>query len=288
MPSPINFDANTSETIWIDVPGGRLAAQDEGEGAPVVLVHSAVVNRRSWNGVVPALVAAGYRVIRYDMRGFGESTTDEISYQPHADVLAVMDHLRVGRAAIAGNSMGAAFMLDAVIASPDRFVAYVWVGGGIGGFDKKPSATEDALFQAESDAEDAKDWDLAAELDTRIWFDGWRDGVNEPATRTNPAVRASMKAMDRELLEPGRVYGEFDRISPPAIERLETVAVPTLVVIGGLDTSGTRSSAEVLAERVPGARIARIPEVAHIVGMEQPDQLAALIVEHLAPLPRWS
>ncbi len=64
--------------------------------------------------------------------------------------------------------------------------------------------------------------------------------------------------------------------------------MPTLVVIGGLDTSGTRSSAEVVAERVPGASIARIPEVAHIVGMEQPDELAALIVEHLAPLPRWS
>ncbi len=212
MPSPIDFDTTTSETIWIDVPNGRLAAQDEGEGPPVVLVHSAVVNRRSWNGVVPALVAAGYRVIRWDMRGFGESSTEEVSYQPHADVLAVMDHFGVGRAAVAGNSMGAAFMLDAVIASPERFVAYVWVGGGIGGFDKKPSAAEDALFQAESDAEDAKDWDLAAELDTRIWFDGWRDGVNEPASRTDPAVRASMKAMDRELLEPGRVYGEFDRI----------------------------------------------------------------------------
>ena len=288
MPAATNFDTNTSETIWIDIPGGRLAAQDEGEGPPVVLVHSAVVNRRSWNGVAPRLVEAGYRVIRYDMRGFGESTTEDIEYQPHADVLAVMDHFGVGRAAVVGNSMGAAFMLDAVIATPDRFVAYVWVGGGIGGFDKEPSATEDGLFQAESDAEDASDWDLAAELDTRIWMDGWRNGQNEPATRVDPGVRASMKAMDRELLEPGRAYGSFDRISPPAIERLETVAPPTLVVIGDLDTTGTRASAELLTERVPGARIERLPNVAHIVGMEEPDKLAALIVEHLAPLPRWS
>lgn len=284
----MTFDQNTSETIWVDVPGGRLAAQDEGQGPPVVLVHSAVVNRRSWNAVVPRLVDAGYRVIRYDMRGFGESSTEEIAYRPHADVLAVIDHFGVARAAVAGNSMGAAFMLDAVIDAPERFVAYVWVGGGIGGFDKEPSATEDSLFQAESDAEDAADWDLAAELDTRIWMDGWRDGVNEPSSRVDAAVRASMKAMDRELLEPGRVYGSFDRISPPAIERLETVAVPTLVVIGWLDTTGTRASAEVLAERVPGARIERLPDVAHIVPMEVPEKLAALIVEHLAPLPRWT
>ena len=288
MSPATDFDTTTSETIWIDVPGGRLAAQDEGEGPPVLLVHSAVVNRRSWNGVVPGLVAAGYRVLRYDMRGFGESTTDEIEYQPHADVVAVLDHFGVDRAAVAGNSMGAAFTLDAVLESPDRFVALIWIGGGIGGFNKEPSASEDALFTAEGEAEEAKEWDLAAELDTRIWMDGWRDGVNEPTTRVDPQVRASMKAMDRELLEPGRVYGEFKRPDPPAIERLETVAAPTLIVIGNLDTNGTRSSAEVLAERVPAARIERMPEVAHIIGMEEPEKVAALIVEHLAPLPRWS
>jgi 3-oxoadipate enol-lactonase len=288
MPEATSYDTNTSETIWIDVPGGRLAAQDEGDGPPVVLVHSAVVNRRSWNGVVPGLVEAGYRVIRYDMRGFGESTTDDIEYQPHADVLAVMDHFGVERAAVAGNSMGAAFMLDAVLESPERFVAYVWVGGGIGGFNKEPSETEQAAFDEEGAAEDASDWDLAAELDTRIWMDGWRDSAHAGVDRVDPAVRASMKAMDRELLEPGRAYGTFKRPDPPAYERLETVVPPTLVVIGDLDTQGTRSSAEILAQRVPGARIVRLPEVAHIIGMEEPDRVAELIVEHLAPLPRWA
>ena len=288
MPSAIDYDSNTSETIWIDVPGGRLAAQDEGQGPPVLLVHSAVVNRRSWNGVVPHLVGAGYRVLRYDMRGFGESTAEEVEFEPHGDVVAVLDHFGVDRAALAGNSMGAAFSLDAVLESPERFVAYIWIGGGIGGLNKEPEASEQALFEAEGEAEDAGDWDLAAELDTRIWMDGWRDGVNEPSSRVDPQVRASMKAMDRELLEPGRVYGHFKRPDPPAIERLETVAAPTLIVIGDLDTAGTRSSAEVLAGRVPGARIVRLPEVAHIIGMEQPETVAALIVAHLAPLPRWS
>jgi 3-oxoadipate enol-lactonase len=247
-----------------------------------------VVNRRSWNGVVPRLVEAGYRVIRYDMRGFGESTTDDVEYEPHADAVAVLDHFGVQRAAIGGNSMGGAFALDTVLESPERFVAYIWVGAGIGGFERDVLPSEDAVFQAESDAEEAKDWDHAAELDTRIWFDGWIDGELAPATRTDPATRTSMKAMDRELLEPGRIYGSFKRPDPPAIDRLEEIAVPTLVVIGELDTSGTRAAAEIVAERVPSARIERLPNVAHIIGMEEPDRLAALIVETLAPLPRWS
>ncbi len=278
----------SSPTIWIDIPGGRLAGQDEGEGPPVLLVHSAIVNRRSWDPVVPHLVEAGYRAIRYDMRGFGESTSEGVGFSAHEDLLAVLNHFGVRQAAIVGNSMGAVFSIDGLLAAPDRFVAFVWVGGGIGGWDKNPAPEEDALFKAESDAEEAGDWDLAAELDTRMWVDGWRDGVNQPATRVDPAIRAAIKAMDRELLEPGRVYGERRRPEPPAIERLEAIAQPTLVVIGDLDTTGTRAAAELVAQRVPGARIERVPEVAHIVGMEAPDRLGALIVEHLAPLPRWS
>ena len=277
----------TSPTIWIDVPGGRLAAQDEGAGPPILLIHSAIVNRRSWDPVVPLLVAAGYRVIRYDMRGFGESTTDDVEYQPHADAVAVLDHFGVERAAIGGNSLGGAFALDALVESPQRFVAFLWIGAGIGGYERGTEPAEQELFDAEGKAEDDGDWDLAAELDTRIWVDGWRDGANQATTRPDAAVRAAIKAWDRELLEPGRVYGEFKRPETRAIQRLETIAVPTLVVIGQLDTSGTRAAAEVMASRVPGARIERLPDVAHIVGMEAPERLAALIVEHLAPLPRW-
>jgi len=272
-------------TTWIDVPGARLAAEDEGDPTDptILLVHSAVVNRRSWDGVVPHLVDAGYRVIRYDMRGFGESTAEEVEFRGHEDVLAVLAHFGVGRSAIVGNSMGAHFALDAVLAAPEQFVAYVWVGGGMSGFDKEPSASEMALFDAEEAAERAGDWDQAAEFDAQIWF----DGVGQPATRGDPAVRAAFLAMDRQLLEPGRVYGKRKPVDDVAAGRLGTVHVPTLVVIGDLDTEGTRASAQKLADEVPGARLIHLPDVAHMVGMEKPDELAAMIVEFLAPLPRW-
>jgi pimeloyl-ACP methyl ester carboxylesterase len=273
------------ERIRIERPGARLVAEDEGEGPPILLVHSAIVNRRAWDPVVPLLVDAGYRAIRYDMRGFGESTAEDVEFTAHDDILAVLDHFGVRRAAIVGNSMGAIFSMEAVLAAPERFVAYAWVGGGIGGWDKEPSSPEEeAIFKAESDAEEAGDPDLAAELDTQIWV----DGIGQPVGRVRADVRDAIKAMDRQLLEPGRVFGKRVRPDPAAVDGLGSIAIPTLVVIGDLDTIGTRAAADKVAEDVPGARIVRLPDVAHIVGMEAPDRLAALIVEHLAPLPRWS
>ena len=130
-----------TERTWIETNGAKLAAEDHGEKAapPIVLVHSAVVNRRAWDGVVPHLVEAGYRVITYDMRGYGESTSEKVPFEGHGDLLAVLDHFGLEKTAVVGNSMGAHFALDAVLAAPERFAAYVWVGGGISGFDKDPS-----------------------------------------------------------------------------------------------------------------------------------------------------
>lgn len=281
--------SGTSPTIWIDVAGGRLAAQDEGrrDGPPILLVHSAIVNRHSWDPVVPHLAGAGYRVLRYDMRGFGDSTSEPVEFIAHQDLLAVLDFFDLRRAAVAGNSMGAHFVIDAVLAAPDRFVAMIWVGGGINGFDKANLPGEEKLFEAEAAAEEAGDWDLAAELDTRIWVDGWVDGVNQPSTRVDPAVREAIKAWDRELLEPGREYGNRIKAAP-AIDRLGEIEIPTLVAIGDLDTSGTRAAAEVLAEGVAGARLVRFPNAAHVIGMQAPEELASAMLDLLAPLRRWS
>jgi pimeloyl-ACP methyl ester carboxylesterase len=279
----------TSPTIWIDVAGARLAAQDEGsrDGSPILLVHSAIVNRRSWDPVVPHLTDAGYRVLRYDMRGFGDSPAEPVEFIAHQDLLAVLDFFGVRRAAVAGNSMGGHFAIDAVLAAPDRFVALMWVAGGINGFDKDNLPGEDELFEAEGAAEEAGDWDLAAELDTRIWVDGWVDGANQPATRVPAAVREAIKRWDRELLEPGREYGNRIKAAP-AIDRLGDIKVPTLVAIGDLDTSGTRAAGDRLAEGVEGARLVHFPNAAHIIGMEAPVELAAAMLDLLAPLPRWA
>lgn len=268
----------------IDVPGGRLRVVAEGEGPPILLVHSAIVDMRSWDEMVAPLVAAGYRVIRYDIRGYGSSTAEDVDFSNRADVLAVLDGVGAGQAAVVGNSRGAMIALDTVLDSPDRFVAFVWVGGGVGGFDGGATAEEIPVFEAADAVEERGDADALADLEVQIWV----NGIGESPTRVPAAIRKAVREMDRPLVEPGRVFGKPIPLDPPANERLGSVRVPTLAVVGALDTSGTRASAAHLAEAVAGARAITIPDVAHLIGMEVPAELAALIVEFLAPLPRWS
>jgi len=273
-----------TQTIWLDVPGGRLALEEEGDGPPIVLVHSAIVNRRAWDALTPLLVRAGYRVIRYDMRGFGESTAEAGEYSPRADLLAVLDSRGVGKAAVVGNSWGAMNALDTVIEAPSRFVALGWLGGGVGGFEGGNNPQEQELLDAEGRAEEEGKPDLATDLDVRIWV----DGVGQPPTRVPAALREAVRSMDRELLEPGREMGTNTRLDPPANERLAEVTLPVLAIVGALDTSGTRKAARRLAGGAANVKLEEWPDVAHMVAMEQPDRVAASLVELLAPLPRWS
>ncbi len=83
--------------------------QDHGVGKPVVLIHGWPLSGRSWENQVPALVAAGFRVITYDRRGFGSSSQPWGGYDYDtfaADLDALMRHLELRDAALVGFSMG--------------------------------------------------------------------------------------------------------------------------------------------------------------------------------------
>src|SRR5688572_18738504 len=103
------------QTRFVTVPGGRLYVVDDGDPtAPTIaLLHAGIADLRSWDALAPLLVDAGYRVIRFDARGFGRSQTDDVEYRPHDDVVAVLDALGIDRAVLVGNSQGGRTAIDA-------------------------------------------------------------------------------------------------------------------------------------------------------------------------------
>ena len=158
------------ESDRVGVDGGSIHVEVEGEGHPLLLIHGGLGDHRMWDLQVPAF-AERYRVIRYDTRGFGRTETDDVAYTDAADAIAVLDHVGATSAYLIGQSRGGSIALDVVVEHPERVDAFVSVAGGVSGFeaevvDGPPADEMERLYEAH-------DMDALAELETRVWVDGW-------------------------------------------------------------------------------------------------------------------
>ncbi len=265
--------------LMIPVPGARLYAVDEGSGPPIVLLHAGIVDSRAWEPLVPLLVGAGHRVIRFDARGFGRSETDDVAFSNRADVIAVLDSLGIRQACLVGNSRGGQIAVDTAVESPARVAAVVTLGANVGGYEPEPTPVEAALFEEMERLEEGGDVDVTVDCHLRLWV----DGIDQRPDRVTVTVREAVREMARGTADPGRIHGRPIRLDPPAADRLDSLTMPVLAVAGALDVSDVWATAQHLQEACPRARAELVPRVAHMIAMEVPelvaDRIAALVVE---------
>jgi pimeloyl-ACP methyl ester carboxylesterase len=97
---------------FAEVSGARLAYQESGAGDPVALIHGFSLDQRVWEDQVPELEKR-FRVIRYDMRGYGQS--NQPGPEPYTaawDLRALLEHPHVERVAVIGLSLGGTVALQ--------------------------------------------------------------------------------------------------------------------------------------------------------------------------------
>src|SRR5690349_19713578 len=108
-------------TAVLERPGARLVYEVAGDGPAVVLIHGFGLDMRMWDPQIGPL-AGRFRVVRHDCRGFGASGPFDpgVPYTHAGDLVALLDHLDIGDAALAGLSFGGRVALQAALAAPDR------------------------------------------------------------------------------------------------------------------------------------------------------------------------
>jgi pimeloyl-ACP methyl ester carboxylesterase len=246
-----------------------LAHDVAGGGPAVLLLHSTVVDRRMWDPQVPALVEAGFRAIRCDLNGFGDSPLPTGLYNDADDVLALLAALAVGDFAIVGASGGGRVALEVAARWPSRVSALLLLCTAVGGFERGPELRafgerEDALLEA-------GDLDGAAELNAVQWLGPEAD------QKTHAAVRV----MQRHIFDVQCGVDEDPQQRTYAYD-LADVTARTLLVTGAHDLPDFRRIADDLASVVPGAKRLDLPWAGHLPGMERPDLLNQVMVEFLA------
>lgn len=255
--------------------GADIAYDVHGAGDPMVLLHAGIADRRMWDDQLEAF-AADHRVVRLDLRGFGETAADRSPFTHHDDVEAALDALDITGAYLVGASLGGAVALDVALHHPARVAGLVLIGPAVEGM-----RFEDPELLAGWERADALvaagDLEAAAELELSLWVAGPQRLPGELDDELWHRVREMLVASY------GRETGdEQEPAGPPTVERLDEITVPTLVLLGKLDRPDIRGFADVLVERLPVARLIGLAGVAHLPNLETPQRINRLVLEFVA------
>jgi len=252
------------------VDGGRIHAERTGPpGADaVLLLHAGVADRRVWELVVGPLAAAGYDVVRYDMRGYGRSAPATEPHSLVADALAVLDAAGVDAAHFVGLSQGAATGVDTALAHPGRVRSLTLVAPGLSGYEW-PRLPGFAARMAAAEADDTHG--LALET-ARLW-----------APLSFGAGKGECDAAAKIILDQAEQFmrDELEIEEPSAIDRLGEIGAPTLVILGDSDVEPITDIGRMLAAGIPGARSETLAGADHMLPMRVPAELTALLLAHL-------
>jgi 3-oxoadipate enol-lactonase len=245
-----------------------LAHDVTGEGPAVLLLHSTVVDRRMWDPQIPALTGAGFRPIRCDLPGYGDTPLPTGLYNDADDVLALLDDLGADRFAIIGASGGGVVGQEIAARFPHRVTALILLCTAMPGLDPGPELR--SLWEREGALLEAGDIDGAVDLNVAGW-------VGPEAT---DQTRSSVRAMQRHVFDVQMAVAE----EPPQTRyeySLADVTARTLLITGAHDLPDFRGVADHLASVLPSAARLDLPWAGHLPSMERPDLLNPILLDFL-------
>ena len=256
--------------------------EDTGRGPPVVLIHGHSLNLRMWDAQVAPLVDAGYRVIRYDVRGHDQSEAPANGYtwQNYSlDLRDLLGRLRIDPPAhLVGLSMGGGIALQFAVDHPQRVASLVLVDSTVPGFDYSPEYT-----QAVEELVQAVRTDGPRAALERVWLTHpLLEGIRRFPQRFQFVKSMVLAYSARDYLD----ETEYPQPQWQVTDRLSEIRAPTLVLVGELDLPDFRLIADILAANISTARQEIIPDAGHLLNLEQPQAFNRALLGFLHGLPR--
>ena len=265
---------------FFDIGDCRLGYRSDGDGQALLLVHAGIADSRMWDPQV-AEFARSFRVLRPDLRGYGETGKPAEPYAHYDDLRRLLAHLGVERAAVVGASMGGAAALDLCLEHPRLVGALVLVCSALGGCE-----LEDPWLEEKANAADAAfesgDREKAARIEMETWLAGpgrSLDDVDQDVVRRLADMLLRSYALDADA--------EERELTPAAASRLGEIRVPTLVMVGAGDVADMRRIADRLASGIQGARKVVVESTAHLPSMERSTEFNRVVSEFLRDVIEW-
>ena len=254
----------------------ELYAEVAGEGPAVALVHEGICDSRMWDPQWDSW-SREFRLLRVDLRGFGRTPLEPGRFAHARDLIAALEAHGFDRVALVGVSLGGRVVLEVALARPELVSALVLVAPGLPGH----AWSEQALagWGEEEAALGAGDLERAVELNLRMWVDGPRRRPED----VDAGLRARVAEMQRSAFELQLPLDEDEEelLVEDLAQRLSEIQAPTLVLVGEEDQPDMQAIADRLAQEIPAARRATIPNTAHVPSMERPREFDELVLPFL-------
>jgi 3-oxoadipate enol-lactonase len=265
---------NALQTGYLETGGTKIYYEVMGEGHPLVLIHGINIDRRMWDFSFAEL-AKHYRVIRYDLRGFGNTAMTEAPFSNYDDLDALLSHLGIEKAHLCGLSFGGYTALEYTIAHPEKVEKLIVCASALIGHPPSP----ERIKAREEFMEIVKSGDVERGIENTI--QQWLFGPGQTGERIAPEVYNLFREMTVHAFSLPQVQNAPKFIEPPVIERLGEIKVPTLVLTGELDYIDFTRIAEKLAREIENAKHISLPNAAHLFPMELPERFNELVFEFL-------
>jgi 3-oxoadipate enol-lactonase len=240
------------------------------DGPIVCMTHSLASDSGMWAEQMPALLGAGYRVLRIDMRGHGGSDAVDGPYAMSDlsdDVVMVLDTLGLGKVHFIGLSIGG--MIGQMFAShhADRTLSAMLCDTVPG----SPEGMAEAWKPRRTAVEEAGNVAVLADATMDRWFtSSFKD--------KNPARWSQIHATIENTTAAGFLGCASAIAAFNAWPHHASIAAPTLVVCGALDEGTPPAGNKLIAEAVPNGRYEEIPETKHMPNVERPDIFNAIMM----------
>jgi 3-oxoadipate enol-lactonase len=232
------------------------------EGAPwLVFSHSLACSTRMWDGEIERYKSR-FRVLAYDTRGHGQSAAPKGPYTLEMlaeDLHALLKHLKVAKAHFVGLSMGGMIGQTFALQYPGIFQSLT-----LADTTSRYPAEAQAMWQDRVRIAESKGMEPLVQPTLERWFtEGFRKSSPEAVERVGALIRATPV--------PGYVgcCAAIPRIDVTA--RLKEIKCPALVICGAEDPATPPAMAREIQQNLPGAKLALIPQAAHLANIEQPE-----------------
>jgi len=266
-----------------EINGARLYYEVHGEGFPVIFTHGLGGDGSMWVFQVPEF-REKYKVVVWDVRGHGRSETTENGYtidQFVEDLRALMDHLGIEKAHIAGLSMGGWISWRFALAYPGLTRSLVLSDSAGLPHKQPPEQREQQRQMFEASAHVAEKHGRAQLADATIPLMFAEDFI-----RNRPDIINMVK--EKIVNDPGVGYArtvrgiflDFMRNPPEnSHELLARITAPTLIIAGDKDILTPLPTQEALLEGIKGSRLEVISGSGHVPPMEKPERWNRLVLD---------